>query len=70
MDLWEKDQRTVVFVTHEIDEAIEIGHAIYILGQRPTSVKKCFNIGHIRDRKSVVPEIQVLRTEIHKEFDL
>jgi len=70
LELWSKDQRTVVFVTHEIDEAIEIGQTIYILGQRPTSVKKRFNIGHIKDRKSLAPEIQVLRTEIHKEFNL
>lgn len=31
---------TVIFVTHDIDEAIEIGDFIYLLSDKPTTIKK------------------------------
>lgn len=31
---------TVIFVTHDIDEAIEIGDSIYLLSDKPTYIKK------------------------------
>jgi NitT/TauT family transport system ATP-binding protein len=33
--LWEKDQRTVIFVTHDVDEALLIGHQLYLLSESP-----------------------------------
>jgi len=35
IELWEQDKRTIIFVTHDIDEAILLGDDIYILGERP-----------------------------------
>ncbi|NLI89839.1 MAG: ABC transporter ATP-binding protein [Epulopiscium sp.] len=34
---------TVIFVTHDIDEAIEIGDSIYLLSDKPTYIKKAWN---------------------------
>lgn len=39
-ELWENDKRTVVFVTHEPDEAIQIAHEIIILSKPPLTVKE------------------------------
>ena len=38
----EKEQRTVLFVTHDIDEALLISDKIYVLGNSPIEVKKIF----------------------------
>lgn len=38
----EKEQRTVLFVTHDIDEALLISNKIYVLGNSPIEVKKIF----------------------------
>ena len=35
-----KTHSTAIFVTHDIDEAIEIGDSIYVLSDKPTRVKK------------------------------
>ena len=40
LDLWEKDRRRVIMVTHDINEAMEIAHHIYILGGRPLEIKE------------------------------
>lgn len=45
IQLWEEDRRTVVFVTHDIEEAAYTGSDIVILEEnKPTSVKKILNI--------------------------
>ncbi len=40
--LCEEVRRTVVFVTHEPEEAIRLGDAIYVLSEAPVRVKKKF----------------------------
>jgi ABC-type nitrate/sulfonate/bicarbonate transport system, ATPase component len=35
LDIWEKDKRTVVFITHNIDEALQIGTRIIMLSSSP-----------------------------------
>lgn len=42
--LWEKNKNTIVFVTHDIDEALLIGHKIVVLSKRPTKIVKEFEI--------------------------
>ncbi len=37
--LWEKDTRTVIFVTHEVDEAISLGHKIFVLSRPVVHLK-------------------------------
>jgi ABC-type nitrate/sulfonate/bicarbonate transport system ATPase subunit len=34
-DIWEKNQKTVLFVTHDIDEAILLGDVVYTMSARP-----------------------------------
>lgn len=38
--IWEKDRRTVIFVTNNVEEAIYLGDRIILLGGHPTGVKK------------------------------
>jgi NitT/TauT family transport system ATP-binding protein len=40
LKIWQKDQRTVVFVTHDVDEALILGEEIYIFGYPPVSIKE------------------------------
>ncbi len=37
-------QKTIVFVTHDIDEAVFVGDRIYIASPRPLSLGKCFEV--------------------------
>lgn len=40
ISLWEKDKRTVIFVTHDIDEAMMLADYIFILEGKPLAVKE------------------------------
>ena len=45
INLWETDHRTVIFVTHDMEEAAYIGNNIFILKDSlPTNIKKEVNI--------------------------
>lgn len=46
-EILEAEKRTVLFVTHDIDEAILLAHKIYILGDEPVLVKQIFNNNNI-----------------------
>ncbi|MFO7636815.1 MAG: ABC transporter ATP-binding protein [Clostridia bacterium] len=35
LKIWEQDKRTVLFVTHDIDEVLLLGDKVHILGERP-----------------------------------
>ena len=39
----EEDNRTVLFVTHDIDEALYLGDSAFVLGDRPVRIKRVFD---------------------------
>ena len=39
LSLWQTTQRTVVFITHDLTEAITLADRVIVLTQRPTRVK-------------------------------
>jgi NitT/TauT family transport system ATP-binding protein len=48
--LWEEDRRTVVFITHSIDEAVVLGDRVVIMGARPGTIKASFEVPFARPR--------------------
>ncbi|MED1442740.1 ABC transporter ATP-binding protein [Aeribacillus composti] len=50
IDLWEKNHKTVLFVTHDIDEAILLGDVIYVMSSHPGKVKKRIEVPLPRPR--------------------
>lgn len=48
--IWEKSQTTVLFVTHQIDEAIFLSDRVIVLGARPGRVKEVVDISIPRPR--------------------
>lgn len=52
--LWEKDNRTVIFVTHDVDEALELGQKIIVLSESPVKILREFkNSGEANLRKDI-----------------
>lgn len=39
LNLWEKDRRTILFITHDIDEAIFLGSKVVVMSARPGTIK-------------------------------
>jgi len=47
---WEGNARTVVFVTHGIDEALTLGDRIYVMSARPGRILATFDVPFERPR--------------------
>ena len=43
-ELWEKEKPTVVFITHDIDEAVFLANKVYVMSARPGKIIKEVNV--------------------------
>ena len=67
-EICKKDNKTIIFVTHDIDEAVFLSDEIVVFFRRPGRIKKIFKIEleHPRDRED--QEFKDLVAEITKEI--
>ena len=67
LDLYKQHKRTVLFVTHDVDEALLTGDRIYIYSSKPMKLIKTLEIlGEKGNRKIYDEDISELKNEIHK----
>jgi ABC-type nitrate/sulfonate/bicarbonate transport system ATPase subunit len=53
--IWEAERKTIIFVTHDIDEAVQLADRVIVMSARPARVQRIVNIDipHPRDISSV-----------------
>lgn len=51
LNVWEESQKTILFVTHDVDEAVFMGDTIYVMTARPGMIKAKINVKLPRPRK-------------------
>ncbi|HWP24780.1 MAG TPA: ABC transporter ATP-binding protein [Xanthobacteraceae bacterium] len=65
--IWSQARKTMLFVTHQIDEAIYLSDRVLVMTKRPGHAKKIFDIDLPRPREyemRVTPEFNELKLEI------
>ncbi|MDD5016985.1 MAG: ABC transporter ATP-binding protein [Eubacteriales bacterium] len=62
--LWKKTNTTVLFITHNIEEAVYLGDRILVLSNKPTKVKESIDNHIPRPRSIVSPEFVKLRNRV------
>ena len=65
--LWEVRRSTIFFVTHNLEEAILLGHRILVLSAAPARVKKEFTVSRDPSER-LLEEYKGLKKEIEAEF--
>ena len=65
--LWEVRRNTIFFVTHNLEEAILLGHRILVLSAAPARVKKEFTVSRDPSER-LLEEYKGLKKEIEAEF--
>ncbi|RDV02032.1 ABC transporter ATP-binding protein [Undibacter mobilis] len=62
--IWSESNKTVLFVTHQINEAVYLADEVVILGSRPGRIKRCVDIKLDRPRPlSIKRDLNFLRYE-------
>jgi NitT/TauT family transport system ATP-binding protein len=50
LDIWETEKRTIIFVTHNIDEAVFLSDKVVVLSRRPGQIKDTFDVRSLCQR--------------------
>lgn len=66
LGIWEKRRDTILFVTHNVDEAVFLSDQIIVLSKRPARIAKSFEIGLQRPRDRTGHECNEIRREVLK----
>ncbi|WP_369403629.1 hypothetical protein [Gracilibacillus boraciitolerans] len=69
LSIWEEERPSVLFVTHNIEEAIFLSDRILVLGSKPAQVIKEINIDFERPRReelTLTPEFLLVKKEIYQ----
>ena len=69
VDNWMSKNRTIIFVTHDVDEAIYLADEIIVFSTRPGSIKKIIKNDLPRPRNRTSREFNDLITEVTKYID-
>lgn len=70
IDIWQKNKTTMIFVTHDIDEAIYLANRVVILKPRPGSIRNIVSIDLPFPRKKSNVSFQELRFKVLNEFEI
>ena len=62
--LWSELKKTILFVTHSIEEAIYLADRIVVMTYRPGTIKRDIEVGIARPRDPAAPEFNLLKREL------
>ncbi len=72
LGIWERERRTIVFVTHDLEEALYLGSRVVIMGRDPNAIRSILTVDLPRPRTPAMrttAEFQALRRTLWQRFD-
>jgi sulfonate transport system ATP-binding protein len=70
LDIWAKDRPTMLFVTHDVDEALALSDRVVVMRGHPGRVHREYAIDLTRPRARADAAFQAWKTRIHDDLDL
>jgi NitT/TauT family transport system ATP-binding protein len=64
LEIWEKTKKTVIFITHSVDEAVFLADRIVVLTPRPGTICEIIPIVNSRPRDRTSPEFAKVRRHV------
>jgi NitT/TauT family transport system ATP-binding protein len=68
--IWQTERRTILFVTHDIDEAVQLADRVVVLSSRPARIQDILTIDIPHPRNISSPRYLQLRDELLKQIGL
>ncbi len=76
LSIWEREQKTVLFITHDIDEALFLGDVVYVMSKRPGTIVDSVEVSLVRPRQyEVVTSVEFIELKrrimanLHREVE-
>lgn len=64
LNIWEKNKKTIIFVTHSVDEAVFLADKIVFMGSSPGKVREVIDVNISRPRDRANPEYGRLTAKV------
>ena len=64
IQIWQREKRTVLFVTHDVEEAVQLADRVVVMGKRPSRLRAIVPVDVERPRNLDDPACRLLRDEI------
>ena len=68
--IWQRERKTVLFVTHDVDEAVQLADRIVVMGKRPSRVRDIVAVDVPRPRDLDDPDYRRLRDRVFRVMGL
>jgi NitT/TauT family transport system ATP-binding protein len=68
--IWQTERRTILFVTHDIDEAVQLADRVVVLSSRPARIKDILTVDLPHPRNISSPRYLEIRDELLKQIGL
>jgi NitT/TauT family transport system ATP-binding protein len=68
--IWQEKKPTIVFVTHDLDEALTLGQKIVLMAANPGRVQRIITVSLPYPRERTDTDFAAFRKELHEEFHL
>lgn len=69
IQIWQKERKTILFVTHDINEAVFLSNRVVLLGPRPSSVQQIYDIPYPHKRNRNAAELLEIAARIAKDIN-
>jgi NitT/TauT family transport system ATP-binding protein len=68
--IWQQERKTILFVTHDIEEALQLADHVVVLGRRPATIRRIVPVDLARPRDAAAPDYVRLRDTILALMDM
>ncbi|HEX8911318.1 MAG TPA: ABC transporter ATP-binding protein [Humisphaera sp.] len=68
--IWQEEKKTVLFVTHDIEEAVQLADRVLVMSRRPATVQEEVHIDLPRPRDLDAPEYLAKRDQIFRAMGM
>src|SRR6202020_1474596 len=68
--IWEAERKTIIFVTHDIDEAVQLADRVVVMSARPAKIQQIVDIDFPHPRDISSPRYLQLRDGIFEQIGL
>ncbi len=72
LDVWQEDRKTILFVTHDVEEAVYLSDRVYVMSGRPGRIDLDVEVNLSRPRRAEImmePEFLALKQKLLKPLE-
>lgn len=70
VQIWQREKKTVLFVTHDVEESVQLADRVVVMGRRPSTIRSIVEVPMPRPRDLDSPSYLSIRDEIFETMGL